>query len=105
MAIPPPPAVIRQLAHRRDYGLAESTGALFGSRLRTGVAGRVAGVLVVVALLVGACARVPGVSPATSPSTAAASTVPWHDCVDGFQCGSLNVPVDYSDPQGREISL
>lgn len=41
---------------------------------------------------------------ATSPSTSAAQ-VSWHDCGGGFQCTFLNVPVDYSDPQGREISL
>ena len=54
--------------------------------------------------MVTACARVPGTAPTTSPSTEAAP-VSWHPCGDGFQCASLNVPVDYSDPQGREISL
>lgn len=57
-----------------------------------------------VLLVVTGCARLPGVSPASSPS-AAAAPLAWHDCGGGFQCASLSVPVDYSDPNGRRISL
>ena len=29
----------------------------------------------------------------------------WTNCGDGFQCATLHVPVDYSNPNGRQISL
>lgn len=35
----------------------------------------------------------------------AAAPVAWADCADGFQCGSLNVPLDYDQPNGRRIAL
>ncbi|MCD0452312.1 alpha/beta hydrolase [Actinocorallia sp. API 0066] len=31
--------------------------------------------------------------------------VAWKDCGEGFQCGTLDVPVDYGAPDGRKIAL
>jgi pimeloyl-ACP methyl ester carboxylesterase len=61
--------------------------------------------LVLVTFLAGACslnAPTAKHSPTPSPS---ASKIAWTDCGGGFQCGSLQVPLDYSNPQGRKISL
>src|SRR6266849_7349801 len=33
------------------------------------------------------------------------STVLWSDCGDGFQCGALTVPVDWSAPTGQTLPL
>ena len=58
-----------------------------------------------VTFLLGACSlnTPPAVhSPTPSP---AAGKIAWTDCGSGFQCGSLQVPLDYSKPQGRKISL
>src|SRR5690348_14082657 len=41
-------------------------------------------------------------SPTPSPSP---PKLAWTDCGGGFQCGSLPVPLDYSQPDGRKISL
>lgn len=41
-------------------------------------------------------------SPSPSPS---AGKIAWTDCGGGFQCGDLQVPLDYSRPQTRMITL
>ncbi len=67
--------------------------------------GRVAKVLVLVTILVAACTRnspVASHSPTPSP---AASKIAWSDCGGGFQCGTLQVPLDYTRPSARTISL
>ena len=33
------------------------------------------------------------------------SPLAWTDCSDGFQCATAQVPLDYRDPHGRQISL
>ena len=55
-------------------------------------------------LVVGAC-RVTLPGAAQSPGQFAQKPVPWFSCDDGFQCASLDVPLDYSNPGGRQISL
>lgn len=35
----------------------------------------------------------------------AAQALPWKGCGGGFQCATLQVPLDYSKPDGRQISL
>lgn len=62
-------------------------------------------VLVLVATLA-ACTR-PGSpiaqsSPSVDPSR---STVAWTDCGGGFQCASVQVPLDYSHPEGEKIGI
>ena len=56
---------------------------------------------VIALLLMTSCTR-PGathakVSPTPSP-TPAQTAVTWTDCGDGFQCGYVTVPIDYSNP-------
>ncbi len=51
--------------------------------------------------------------PATTSSstTTTSTTIPgaqklaWTDCDDGFQCASLEVPVDYAKPAGKRLTL
>lgn len=59
--------------------------------------------MVLVTIFVAACTFNSPTSSST-PSVAAGS-INWTDCGKGFQCGTLSVPLDYSNPQGRKISL
>lgn len=62
-------------------------------------------VVVLVTVLLASCtfdAPIASHSPSPSP---AAGKIAWTDCGGGFQCGSLLVPLDYSNTQGRKISL
>jgi pimeloyl-ACP methyl ester carboxylesterase len=61
--------------------------------------------LVLVTILLAACTRSspnPSHSPTPSPVP---SKIAWTDCGGGFQCGTLQVPLDYTKPDGRKISL
>ncbi|HET7421171.1 MAG TPA: alpha/beta hydrolase [Candidatus Dormibacteraeota bacterium] len=40
-----------------------------------------------------------------APVAVASNHLRWGECGDGFQCTSLEVPLDYSRPRGRQISL
>ena len=58
-----------------------------------------------VTILLAACTRSspnPSHSPTPSPVP---SKIAWTDCGGGFQCGTLQVPLDYTKPDGRKISL
>ncbi|MGA0145191.1 MAG: alpha/beta hydrolase [Ilumatobacteraceae bacterium] len=48
-------------------------------------------------------------TPASSSSTTSDNSDPtsiaWDDCLDGVECGYLDVPLDYDDPDGETISL
>jgi pimeloyl-ACP methyl ester carboxylesterase len=68
------------------------------------VTSRVAGILVLVTFLAVACTRN---SPPTSHVTPSSpvSKIAWTDCGGGFQCGTLQVPLDYENPTARTISL
>src|SRR5205814_5766434 len=69
------------------------------------VTGRVATVLVLVTMFAAACTRntpTANHSPTAVPSPGA---IAWTDCSGGFQCGNLDVPLDYDHPDGRKISL
>jgi len=45
-------------------------------------------------------------SPTSSPTpSVAAGSITWTDCSGGFQCGKLLVPLDYSNPGARKVSL
>jgi pimeloyl-ACP methyl ester carboxylesterase len=39
------------------------------------------------------------------PLPAIDSTVAWSDCGDGFECGTLNVPVDWRSPSGEHVGI
>lgn len=45
------------------------------------------------------------VLPMLTARPAAAATVAWADCGDGFQCASMPVPLDYQHPDGGTISI
>src|SRR5438445_10328763 len=69
------------------------------------VTGHVAKFMVLVTILLAACSIQGPVAtrrPRPSPS---AGKIAWSDCGSGFQCGSLQVPLDYSQAGGRTISL
>ena len=44
-------------------------------------------------------------SPTTNGSGTGSSTVAWHDCGGGFQCGTHTVPLDWFHPGAGTISL
>jgi pimeloyl-ACP methyl ester carboxylesterase len=60
---------------------------------------------VLVTVLVVACTRnTPTATHSPTPSQAAGK-IAWADCSGGFQCGTLQVPLDYSQTGGRTIAL
>ncbi|MER6574363.1 alpha/beta hydrolase [Nonomuraea sp. NPDC001023] len=56
----------------------------------------VAGVVVPAVLLAGGCGR---------PDERAGRGLGWSDCGDGFQCGTLRVPLDHDRPDGERLEL
>jgi pimeloyl-ACP methyl ester carboxylesterase len=44
-------------------------------------------------------------TPGTRAAEAVVPPLSWTDCGDGFHCGTMTVPLDYSRPAGRRISL
>src|SRR6266705_3156688 len=64
--------------------------------------GRGAAVAIVVFLAATACTRTSNQSSA-SPSTT--GTVQWTSCGGGFQCGTVQVPLDYAHPDAGTISI
>jgi len=69
------------------------------------VTGRVATVLVLVTMVAAACTLgTPKSSHSPVPSPSAGS-IAWTDCGGGFQCGTLQVPLDYEHPETRKIAL
>ncbi|GAB2820523.1 alpha/beta hydrolase [Actinocorallia aurea] len=52
-----------------------------------------------------ACTTTDTPAPATPSETFAPAAIAWKDCGDGFQCGTLDVPVDYAAPDGEKIPL
>ena len=61
--------------------------------------------MVLVAIFLVACTRnAPTATHSPTPSPSA-GVIAWTDCGAGFQCGTLQVPLDYSRPEGRTISL
>jgi pimeloyl-ACP methyl ester carboxylesterase len=74
---------------------------------------RTAAVVALLALAGSACsngsAKSQTATPTAGPSSAGSTLesyyqqrVPWSDCGDGFQCGSIRVPLDYAHPGGGE---
>ncbi len=61
--------------------------------------------MVLVTILVVACSpKLPNTSHSPTPLLAP-SKIAWTVCGSGFQCGTLKVPLDYSHPAARTISL
>ena len=61
--------------------------------------------MVLVALLLAACTQKSPVATHSPTPSHAAGKVAWSDCGGGFQCGTLQVPLDYSQAGGRTIPL
>jgi pimeloyl-ACP methyl ester carboxylesterase len=67
---------------------------------------RMAALAAIAALLITACSRnSPPTVAKTPPSTPSASTVVWSGCGGGFECGTIQVPLDYSHPGGATIGI
>ncbi|HET7467430.1 MAG TPA: alpha/beta hydrolase [Candidatus Dormibacteraeota bacterium] len=66
---------------------------------------RVAIVAAIVVVAVSACTRGAGFAKFSPPSTPKADKIAWSSCGGGFQCGSLTVPLDYSNPNGDTIKI
>lgn len=66
---------------------------------------RIAALAVILAIFVTACSRnTPSSSkPSSSPFTA--GSVVWTDCGGGFQCATVQVPLDYSHPNAGTIGI
>jgi pimeloyl-ACP methyl ester carboxylesterase len=68
---------------------------------------RITVLVVLVAIVATACKpNSPAASkPSPSPSPLAAGSMVWTDCGTGFQCGTVQVPLDYSHPAGGTIGI
>ena len=62
------------------------------------------GAALVAAALLAGCGGGGNKHTTTATTTAAGAKVQWHSCHFG-QCGTLRVPLSYSDPNGKQISL
>src|SRR2546429_9431399 len=61
--------------------------------------------MVLVTLFLVACTRTtPNATHSPTP-TPSPGNIAWTDCGGGFQCGTLQVPLDYSHPEARKIAL
>lgn len=65
---------------------------------------RIAALAAIAALIATACNSSPNVSHST-PSIVPPGSVAWTDCGDGFQCGTLQVPLDYLHPDAGTIGI
>jgi pimeloyl-ACP methyl ester carboxylesterase len=61
--------------------------------------------MVLVTILVVACTLNPPSAGSSPTPTLAAGSITWTSCGAGFQCGNLMVPLDYTNPSGRKVSL
>jgi pimeloyl-ACP methyl ester carboxylesterase len=63
-------------------------------------------VLAIAALVAIAAVAAPGISPAAATRTASPTpSIHWRNCAGGFQCGTISVPVDWSQTGGPQLSL
>jgi pimeloyl-ACP methyl ester carboxylesterase len=64
--------------------------------------------MAVAAFVAAACTGTPNSKAAPSPRGTAslyAQRLSWKDCGSGFQCGTVQVPLDYAHPQSKTITL
>src|ERR1700694_384593 len=70
---------------------------------------RIAALAVVLAIFTTACKPNSTTSskhsPTPSSSSATTGSVKWTDCGGGFQCGTVQVPLDYSHPDAGTIGI
>lgn len=69
------------------------------------VTSRVPKVLLLVAVVVTGCSLNRTATTGSPSPSAAPATIAWKDCGGGFQCGTLDVPLDHEHPDARKISL
>lgn len=68
--------------------------------------GRVAHVLLIVTVLLGACRTSINLPAAQTPSPSSkVQAVAWTDCGGGFQCAKITVPLDYAHPDAGTIDI
>jgi pimeloyl-ACP methyl ester carboxylesterase len=76
---------------------------------RPGVRAAIAAAAVLLVLAVTGCtSSAPAAGAAAAGIIPVASTLRWHPCggqLEGLECGSLRVPVNYADPGGRKLTL
>src|ERR1700758_4996624 len=66
----------------------------------------VIGLPIVVALEVSACnGATTNAPPASAIPYATPTSVAWSDCGDGFQCGTVAVPLEYANPSHGTIKI
>src|SRR6267378_4724553 len=61
-------------------------------------------VLVLVTLLAAGCSRNPAPTATKSPSPSP-TNLSWTDCGSGFQCATVQVPLDYAHPSAGTIGI
>jgi pimeloyl-ACP methyl ester carboxylesterase len=70
---------------------------------------RIAALAVVLAIFASACKPNGPTSTKSSPSPSSspveAGSIVWTDCGGGFQCGKVQVPIDYSHPEAGSIGI
>ena len=75
------------------------------ARVHSGGLKRLATMAAILVVVATACNRGLPIIGKHSPSPKAETAVVWTSCDDGFECGSLAVPLDYSHPQGDTIKI
>ena len=66
---------------------------------------RTAALAVILAVFATACSRNSPTSSFPSPTPITTGSVVWTDCGAGFQCGTVQVPLDYSHPEAGTIGI
>ena len=66
---------------------------------------RVAVSLVVVAIVLAACSRNTPTAQSSPSALPSPSKLTWTSCGGGFQCATVQVPLDYSKPDGDKIGI
>ena len=56
-------------------------------------------------MLLSACSVVPATTHSSPVASPTAGKLSWTDCGGGFQCSTLQVPLDYTHPSGRTIGI
>jgi pimeloyl-ACP methyl ester carboxylesterase len=63
------------------------------------------GVIVLVSVLLAACTRTSPQSTTSPGAVPSPSAISWASCTAGFQCATLQVPLDYAHPDAQRIGL
>src|ERR1700716_1842658 len=62
-------------------------------------------IVIVAVVAVASCTRNTPSATSTPVSTPVAGTIAWTSCGGGFQCGTIDVPLDYSDKSKGTIAI